>query len=101
MATDFDYRTLDVTSHRPWPMPDRPWVMTQTWHDLLFSHWPVDPAMIRAHVPTGLELDLFDGRAWIGVVPFHMTNVAPRAVPALPGLSAFPELNVRTYVRVD
>jgi uncharacterized protein len=101
MPGDFDYRILDVTSHRPWPMPGRPWVMTQTWHNLLFAHWAVDPPLIRAHVPLGLDLDLFDGRAWVGVVPFHMTNVAPRAVPALPGLSAFPELNVRTYVRVD
>ena len=46
------------------------------------------------------ELDLFDGSAWVGIVPFHMTNVAPRAVPSLPWVSEFPELNVRTYVRV-
>ena len=52
-------------------------------------------------MPAGFELDLFDGEAWLGVVPFHMTNVAPRLVPALPWISAFPELNVRTYVRVD
>jgi uncharacterized protein YqjF (DUF2071 family) len=52
-------------------------------------------------VPPGFELDLFDGEAWLGVVPFHMTNVAPRLVPALPWISAFPELNVRTYVSVE
>ncbi|MBI2187256.1 MAG: DUF2071 domain-containing protein [Acidobacteria bacterium] len=74
--------------------------MTQSWHDLLFAHWPVAVDHLRALVPAGLELDLFDGRAWIGVIPFHMTNVAPRGLPALPWLSAFPELNVRTYVRV-
>jgi len=51
-------------------------------------------------VPAGFELDLFNGSAWIGIVPFHMTNVAPRFVPALPWVSAFPELNVRTYVTV-
>ena len=96
---DFNYRILDETAHRPWPMPDGPWIMTQTWHDLLFAHWPIDAATMRAKVPAGLDLDLFDGRAWIGVVPFHMTNVAPRGVPALPWVSAFPELNVRTYVR--
>ncbi len=101
MPGDFDYRILDITSHRPWPMPDRPWMMTQTWHDLLFAHWSVDPTVLRKWVPMGLEIDLFERRAWIGVVPFHMTNVAPRGLPALPGLSAFPELNVRTYVRVD
>jgi uncharacterized protein YqjF (DUF2071 family) len=74
--------------------------MTQTWHDLLFAHWRCDPAAIVRHVPPALELDTFDGAAWLGIVPFRMTNVAPRGVPALPGLSAFPELNVRTYVRV-
>ncbi len=73
--------------------------MTQTWHDLLFAHWPVEPAVVQARIPSGLELDLYNGRAWIGIVPFRMTNVAPRGVPALPRISAFPELNVRTYVR--
>ena len=75
--------------------------MTQTWHDLLFAHWPVAPALIRARVPAAFPIDIRDGCAWIGVVPFHMTNVAPRLVPSLPGVSAFPELNVRTYVTVD
>ncbi len=81
-------------------MPDAPWIMTQTWHDLLFAHWPVDPASIRTRLPQAFELDLFDGQAWVGIVPFRMTNVAPRGVPSMPWLSAFPELNVRTYVRV-
>ena len=95
----FNYGILGVTDHRPWPMPVSPWMMTQTWHDLLFAHWPIDPAALAAKIPAGLELDLFDGQAWLGVVPFHMSNVAPRGVPALPWISAFPELNVRTYVR--
>ncbi len=73
--------------------------MTQTWHNLLFAHWRVDTQMLRARVPATLELDLFDFEAWIGIVPFFMSNVAPRGVPALPWLSAFAELNVRTYVR--
>jgi uncharacterized protein YqjF (DUF2071 family) len=97
---DFNYRILDDIAHRPWPMPSEPWIMTQTWHDLLFAHWPIDPATLRSKIPPVLELDLFDGQAWIGIVPFHMTNVAPRGIPALPWVSAFPELNVRTYVRV-
>jgi uncharacterized protein YqjF (DUF2071 family) len=74
--------------------------MTQTWHDLLFAHWPIDVQQLRARVPAAFPIDLHDGTAWVGVVPFHMTNVAPRGVPSLPGISAFPELNVRTYVRV-
>src|SRR5919109_105682 len=81
-------------------MPTGPWIMTQSWHDLLFAHWPVGADGLRKCVPPGLELDLFDKQAWVGIVPFHMTNVAPRGVPALPWVSAFPELNVRTYVRV-
>jgi uncharacterized protein YqjF (DUF2071 family) len=99
-VNDFNYDILNVTAHRPWPMPSPPWVMTQTWHDLLFAHWQVDATTLREKIPEALELDQFAGQAWVGVVPFRMTNVAPRAVPALPWLSAFPELNVRTYVRV-
>jgi uncharacterized protein YqjF (DUF2071 family) len=97
---DFNHAILEVTSHRPWPLPSGPWIMTQTWNDLLFAHWPIARSVIRPLVPPSFELDLFDGQAWLGVVPFHMTNVAPRLVPALPFVSAFPELNVRTYVRV-
>jgi uncharacterized protein len=91
-------RVLAATAHRPWPMPDGPWIMTQTWNDLLFAHWPVDAKDLRQRVPAGLDLDLFEGQAYVGVVPFHMTNVAPRGVPTIPLVSAFAELNVRTYV---
>ena len=90
---------LEATAHRPWPLPTGPWRMTMTWHDLLFAHWPVDSEAIRGDLPPGLEVDTFDGRAWIGVVPFRMTGVRARRTPALPWLSAFPELNVRTYVK--
>jgi uncharacterized protein YqjF (DUF2071 family) len=96
----FNRAILAEVAHRPWPMPDRRWVMTQTWHDLLFAHWPVDPAALRSLVPAPFEIDRHDGVAWVGIVPFHMTNVAPRGVPAVPWLSQLPELNVRTYVRV-
>ena len=98
MAFDFPYEILDVTEHRPWPLPDRPWIMTQSWHDLLFAHWPMDARALREKLPAGLPLDLYEGQAWLGIVPFHMTNVAPRGVPSIPFVSAFPELNVRTYV---
>ena len=100
-AHDFNRKILQEIDHRPWPMPARPWLMTQTWHDLLFAHWPLTLADLRPNVPPTLPIDLFDGRAWIGIVPFRMTNVAPRGVPSLPWISEFPELNVRTYVRID
>lgn len=79
-------------------MSETPWVFRMRWVDLLFAHWPVPVAALRALVPTGLEIDTFEGQAWLGVVPFRMEDVAPRFLPAPPGPGAFPELNVRTYV---
>ena len=55
---------------------------------------------LRSLIPPGFELDTYENEAWVGIVPFHMTNVTPRGIPALPWVSAFPELNVRTYVKV-
>ncbi len=72
--------------------------MAQRWCDLLFAHWPVAAARLRPLVPAELDLDLCDGRGWVGVVPFRMEGVRFRGLPPLPGLGAFPELNVRTYV---
>lgn len=74
--------------------------MAQTWHDLLFAHWPVLADEARRAVPSSLQIDTFDGQAWIGVVPFRMSGVRPRLLPPAPWLSAFPELNLRTYVSV-
>ena len=77
----------------------RRWAMRMQWRDLLFAHWSVDSATLRSLIPAELEVDLFDGRAYIGVVPFRMERVKPRGVLAVPGLHSFPELNLRTYVR--
>ena|ERR1700722_3100680 len=89
---------LQSVAHRPWPLPSGPWIMKQTWHDLLFAHWPLSTAVIRPLVPLHLALDIFDGQCWLGVVPFHMSGIRARGLLPLPGLSRFPELNVRTYV---
>jgi len=75
--------------------------MAQTWHDLLFAHWPIESAVLRRLVPQDLALDTFDGQCWIAVTPFHMSGIRLRGLPALPGLSRFPELNVRSYVTLD
>lgn len=75
--------------------------MEQTWHDLLFAHWPIAPEKLQALVPAQLSLDTFDGQCWVAVAPFHMTGVRARWTPALSGVSAFPELNVRTYVSYE
>ena len=73
-------------------------VMRQTWSDLTFLHWRYDPTVVRPLVPWELHLDLFDGAAWVGLVPFLVTGLTPPRWPALPWLSWFPETNVRTYV---
>jgi len=72
--------------------------MKMNWHELLFMHWPVPAKALRPHVPEMLDIETWEGAAWVGVVPFRMSGVRPRCVPPVPGLSAFPELNVRTYV---
>jgi hypothetical protein len=73
--------------------------MKQNWHDLLFAHWEIPVEQLKPLIPVELDLDLFQGRAYVAVAPFHMTGIHARMFPALPGLSRFPELNVRTYVR--
>ena len=89
---------LGEVGHRPYPVSAGPWVMGMTWRDLLFMHWPIDAEVLRPLVPLSLSIDTFDGSAWLGVVPFYMTGVRPHFVPAVPGLSTFPEINLRTYV---
>ena len=91
-------RLLAQIEHRPWPLPAGRWSMTQSWHDLLFAHWPLPVDVLRPLLPPSLEIDTFEGEAWLGVIPFGMRNVRARYTPALPWFSAFPELNVRTYV---
>jgi uncharacterized protein len=72
--------------------------MTQTWRDLLFAHWPLPEHALRPLIPAGLTLETFDGQAWVGITAFVLTGLRPRAVPGIPGVSRFPEINVRTYV---
>ncbi len=94
-------RAMDLdASHRSFPPPRRVWVLKQSWRDLLFAHWSLPVASLRALLPAGLAPDVFGDRAWIGVVPFRMAGVHLRGLPPVPSTSSFPELNVRTYVRV-
>lgn len=89
---------LNHTNHRPWPLPNHPWVFTQNWNQLLFAHWPVSVVTLREKVPASLEIDTFDGQAWVGMVPFWISGARLRCFPPIPFTSTFPELNVRTYV---
>jgi uncharacterized protein len=92
---------LHQQAHRPWKTPDYPWVMTQAWNKLLFAHWALPPEQIRPLIPPSLQLDTFDGMAWIGVVPFYMTDIRFRGLFPFPFMAQFHELNVRTYVTVE
>lgn len=79
-------------------LPKLPTVMHQRWEELLFLHWTFEPQIIAKVLPPSLRVDTFEDKAWLGVVPFSMRNVRPRFLPSVPGLSNFPELNLRTYV---
>jgi uncharacterized protein YqjF (DUF2071 family) len=89
---------LAPTGHRPWPHPNGAWVMAQSWSQLLFAHWPVSPDVLRRMIPSQLQIDAFEGQAWIGIVPFYMSHVRAHGLALVPGTHQFCELNVRTYV---
>ena len=81
--------------------------MRMSWLELLFMHWPIEPELMREAVPGDFDLDLYDGKAWVGIVPFRMQSTRPRFLPPIPqklmpvSPSSFPELNVRTYVTIN
>src|SRR5215510_11367195 len=78
-------------------------IMHQSWGKLLFMHWPIEEELLRPLIPSQLTIDTFDGSAWIGVVPFTMWDIRPFPpyLPTVPGVNAFHEINVRTYVYKD
>ena len=73
--------------------------MVQQWRDLAYVHWRYDPQVVAALLPEGLEVDTFDGSAWVGLIPFSMRGIGLPRLPAVPYFGSFPEINVRTYVR--
>ncbi|MGF7180915.1 YqjF family protein [Tunturiibacter psychrotolerans] len=94
---------LSSVEHRPYVLPAGQWRMAQRWNDLLFAHWPIAVEAMARLLPAGLEVDIFDGWAWVGVVPFWMDRVRTRALGqrcvTVPSTGKFCELNLRTYVR--
>ena len=82
-------------------MPSRKHTLSQEWRDLTFMHWEIDAEKLIPHLPSGLEVDTFQGKAYVGIVPFMMKNVRPRWFFSTPFVSTFPEYNIRTYVRKD
>lgn len=91
---------LRDAAHRPWPLPSGPWIMFQSWQNLLFAHWRVEARELRPLIPDALILDEYDGSAWLGLTPFVLRGLRGRFLPPLPNVSEFPEMNLRTYVRV-
>jgi uncharacterized protein YqjF (DUF2071 family) len=91
--------TIDRIS--PTLEPDQPVLLHQNWHHLLFLHWEVPVAELQALLPLRLTADTFEGKAYVGLVPFTLSGVRPVLVPPLPWISAFHEINVRTYVHLD
>ena len=92
-------RSRNRAQHQPADalLPRGPWIMAQRWSNLLFAHWAVDADALRRLVPRVLPLDTFENRAWVSIASFYLSGLRPRWLPALPWLSEFPELNLRTY----
>jgi hypothetical protein len=86
-------------SQKPRPLPAGRWAITQRWNDLLLAHWPVPEATMARLLPDWLEVDTFQGSAWLGIAPFWLDRIKIRGVPPIPGMLSFPDLNLRTYVR--
>ena len=81
--------------------PDQPVLLHQNWHHLGFFHWEIPAAELQALIPPRLTVDTFEGKAFVGLVPFTLTGVRPVMLPPLPWVSNFHEINVRTYVHLD
>ena len=92
---------LYSVEHRPWLPPDAQWLFSQSWNDVLFAHFAVEPSVLRPLVPDMLTLELHDGAAWLTILPFCTSHLRPSGVPPLPKLSFFPQVNLRTCVTRD
>jgi uncharacterized protein YqjF (DUF2071 family) len=87
------------------PLPSGEWATYQTWQNLLFAHWPVPASVIQPYLPAGMEVDEFEGQAYVSMVAMKMAHICFRLIGNLtstvPGEASFPELNLRTYVKVN
>ncbi|MEL6537198.1 MAG: DUF2071 domain-containing protein, partial [Bacteroidota bacterium] len=93
-----DFPSTPTSIRNPVIIPDGPWRYYQEWNRALFMHWSVAETQLYDYLPKGLTLDTFQGQAWVSVVPFVLQKARPRGLPSVPGISDFPELNLRTYV---
>lgn len=92
---------LGQVSHRTSELPKGRWEYYQEWNHVLFFHWAVSPDIVKNLIPKGVDLDLFEGKAYISLVPFTMQEIRPWFLPAFAPVSDFHEINLRTYVSKD
>ena len=90
---------LNSTAHRPWEIPKESWKYYQEWNRAIFLHWEVELSELQKWVPKELEIDLFEGKAWVSVVAFTMEKIRPKNLPPFSLISNFEEINIRTYVK--
>lgn len=90
---------LKSNIHRPWPLPKRTWRYYQEWNDVIFLHWRVDAECLLKLVPKPLEIETYEGSAWVSLVAFSMENVRIKGLPSFSPISNFHEVNIRTYVK--
>jgi uncharacterized protein YqjF (DUF2071 family) len=92
---------LSTKAHRPWTLSVQPWRYYQELNNAVFLHWKVPADVLRSLIPKDIQLDLFNGEAWVSVVAFTMEKLRIKRLPSVPGISDFHEINVRTYVTRD
>ena len=92
-------KILNRTEHRPWKIPNQNWQFYQEWNRTIFLHWQVDLEELKKLVPREIEIDLFEGKAWVSLVAFTMEKIRPKHLPYFPPISNFDEINIRTYVK--
>jgi uncharacterized protein YqjF (DUF2071 family) len=90
---------LGITVHRTSEFPSGNWKYYQEWDNAVFLHWQVEPRVLEKFVPTELEIDLYENKAWVSLVVFGMEKIKARNLPSFPPISDFEEINIRTYVR--
>ncbi len=90
---------LAIIAHRPWPLSRKRWKYYQEWNNAIFLHWELDVKELKKFVPAELEIDLFEGKAWVSLVAFTMEKIRLRNLPPLSPVSNFHEINIRTYVK--
>ncbi|MGP4062475.1 YqjF family protein [Halobacillus sp. H74] len=90
---------LTHTHHRSSPLPNGKWLMSQRWESLLFTHFSIPDNSLQEFIPEELELDCYQGEAWVTILPFEVSDMHFRNSPSLPYLQNYLELNVRTYVK--